>query len=122
MISIGTELIVIDNSGAKKVICLKILGGSYKRYGFVGNLLVVSVKNVNPLKKIKKGEIYKAVISGIKKKRVRSNGSLVSFNLNGAVILNNKQLPIATRLLGPVMAELRNYNFGKILSMATIAI
>lgn len=122
MISIGTELGVIDNSGAKKVKCIKILGGSFKRYGFIGSLIVISVKTINPLKKIKKGEIYKGVISGIKKKRIRPNGSLVAFDSNGVVIVNNKQLPIATRLLGPVMAELRKYNFGKILSMSTVAI
>jgi len=68
MISIGTELTVIDNSGAKKVKCLKILGGSFKRYGFVGNVAVISVQLINPLKKLKKGEIYKAVLISIKKK------------------------------------------------------
>jgi len=69
MIAIGTELRVIDNSGAKKVRCIKILGGSFKRYGLVGSLLVISVKKINPLKKIKKGEIYKAVLIAIKKKK-----------------------------------------------------
>jgi len=69
MITSGTELYIIDNSGAKKVKCLKILGGSYKKYGYVGNKIVVSVKLINPLKKIKKGEIYKAVVVGIKKKK-----------------------------------------------------
>jgi len=68
MISCGTSLLVIDNSGAKKVKCLKILGGSYKKYGFVGNLIVVSLQRINPLKKLKKGEIFKAVIIAIKKK------------------------------------------------------
>jgi len=122
MISCGTNLTVIDNSGAKKVKCLKILEGSYKRYGFVGNLIVVSLQRINPLKKLKKGEIYKAVIISIKKKRIRINGSFVSFDLNGIVIVNTKKLPIATRILGPVMAELRKYNFAKILSMSTVAI
>jgi len=122
MISCGTSLFVIDNSGAKKVKCLKILGGSYKQYGFVGNLIVVSLQRINPLKKLKKGEIFKAVIIAIKKKKIRVNGSLVSFNINGVVIVNNKKLPLATRILGPVMAELRQYNFAKILSMSTIAI
>jgi large subunit ribosomal protein L14 len=122
MLSVGTKIDVIDNSGAKKVQCIKVLGGSYKRYGFVGNTVVISVKVINPLKKIKKGEIYKAIISSIKKKRKRSNGSLVTFNFNYVVIVNNKKLPVATRLLGPVMAEIRDYNYNKILSMSTIAI
>jgi large subunit ribosomal protein L14 len=122
MIAVGTELRVIDNSGAKKVKCIKILGGSFKKYGFVGSLLVISVKKINPLKKIKKGEIYKAVLIAIKKKKIRKNGSFVFFDVNGAVIVNNKQLPTATRILRPVMAELRKYNYGKILSMARSAI
>jgi len=122
MISCGTNLTVIDNSGAKKVKCLKVLGSSSTQYGFIGSVVVVSIQRINPVKKLKKGDIFKAVIIAIKKKRVRVNGSFVSFNMNGVVIINNKKLPIATRLLGPVMAELRQYNFSKILSMSTIAI
>jgi len=122
MISCGTNLTVIDNSGAKKVKCLKVLGSSSTQYGFIGNVIVISIQRINPVKKLKKGEIFKAVIIAIKKKRVRVNGSFVSFNMNGVVIINNKKLPIATRVLGPVMAELRQYNFSKILSMSTIAI
>jgi len=122
MILCGTNLTVIDNSGAKKVKCLKVIGSSSRKYGFIGNVIVVSIQRINPVKKLKKGEIFKAVVIAIKKKRVRVNGSFVSFNMNGVVIINNKKLPISTRILGPVMAELRQYNFSKILSMSTIAI
>ena len=122
MISVGTILNVIDNSGAKKVKCLKILGGTNRKIGIVGNFIIVSVQTINPLKKIKKGEIYKAVIVCTKKSKVRKNGSFVFFDKNCVVILNNKNLPLATRLLSPVMAELREVNLSKIISMATIVI
>ena len=122
MILIGTELQVIDNSGAKKVKCLKILGKSLKKFGIVGTIVVVSVQSVNPLKKIKKGEIYKAVLVATKKGKQRKNGSTITFDCNSVVIINNKNLPIATRILKPVMAELRDFNYSKIISMSTIVI
>ncbi len=122
MISVGTTLSVIDNSGARKVKCLKILGGSNRKIGNVGNFIIVSVQTINPLKKIKKGEIYKAVIVCTKKSKLRYNGSCVFFDKNGVVVLNNKNLPLATRLLSPVMAELRDTNLSKIISMATVVI
>jgi large subunit ribosomal protein L14 len=122
MILVGTVLNVIDNSGAKKVKCIKILGGFNKKIGIVGNFIIVSVQTINPLKKIKKGEIYKAVIVCTKTSKIRKNGSSVFFNKNGVVIINNKNLPLATRLLSPVMGELREVNLSKIISMATIVI
>jgi large subunit ribosomal protein L14 len=122
MISVGTILKVIDNSGAKKVRCLKILGGSFKKYGIVGNIAVVSVQTVNPLKKIKKGEIYKGIIVFVKKGKQRPNGSIITFDFNGLVIINNKHIPLATRILYPVMLELRDYNYSKVISMSTIVI
>ena len=84
MISVGTTLTVIDNSGARKVKCLKILGGSNIKYGYVGSEIIVSVQTINPLKKIKKGEIYKAIIVSIKKGQKRANGSVITFDTNGA--------------------------------------
>lgn len=122
MISVGTILNVIDNSGAKKVRCLKILGGSNKKVGKVGSFIIVSVQTINPIKKIKKGEIYRGVIVCVRKGVLRMNGSMVSFDKNGVVIINNKNLPLATRILSPVMAELRDTNLSKIISMSTVVI
>lgn len=122
MISVGTMLYVIDNSGAKKVKCLKILGGSNLTSGRVGSEIIVSVQVINPLKKIKKGEILKAIIVCAKKGYQRVNGALLTFDLNGVVIVNQKNLPLATRVLRPVMAELREYSFTKIISMSTVVV
>jgi len=122
MISIGTVLQIIDNSGARKVKCLKILGGSFKKYGLVGNIMVVSVQSINPLKKIKKGEIYRAVIVSVKKSKQRLNGSNMLFDWNSAVIVSNKNLPLSTRILRPVMLELRSYSYAKIISMSTVVL
>lgn len=122
MISVGTILYVIDNSGAKKVKCLKVLGGSNLKYGYVGSEIIVSVQVINPLKKIKKGEILKAIIVCVKKGYQRVNGGLLTFDLNGVVIVNQKNLPVATRILRPVMAELRESSFTKIISMSTVVL
>lgn len=122
MIAVGTRLRIIDNSGAKEVECIKILGESNRLFGYVGDIIIVSVKTVNPIKKIKKGEIFRAVIVCTKKGSLRLNGDRVVFGLNGAVIISNKNIPIATRILGPVMLELRYKNFLKVVSMATVAI
>ena len=121
MVCVGTRLYVIDNSGAKVVECIRILGQNSK-FGFAGDIIIVAVKQVNPLKKIKKGQVLRAVISSTKKSKSRKNGSIVSFGINCAVIVNNKNVPVGTRLLGPVMLELREKGLMKVVSMATVAI
>ncbi len=121
MILVGTYLKVIDNSGAKEVQCLKILGNN-KKYGYVGDIVIVSVIKINPKKKLKKGDIYKAVIVSTKKSKMRFDGIMVSFETNNVVLINNKNLPLGTRILSPVMLELRYKNFLKILSMAVVAV
>jgi large subunit ribosomal protein L14 len=121
MVCAGTRLYVIDNSGAKVVECIRILGTN-SRFGFAGDIAIVTVKQVNPLKKIKKGQILRAVISLTKKSKARKNGIVVSFGLNCAVIVNNKNVPLGTRILGPVMLELREKGLMKVVSMATLAI
>ncbi len=120
MISVGTNCKVIDNSGALNVKCLKVLGNS--KIGNVGSIVIVSVQKVNPLKKIKKGVVLRGVIVSTKKNPLRKNGVSVSFNVNGVVIVNNKNVPIGTRILGPVMLELRSLGFLKVLSLAVVAI
>ena len=121
MVCAGTKLYVIDNSGAKIVECIKVLGKN-SFFGCAGDVIIVSVKQVNPLKKIKKGQILRAVISSTKKSKIRKNGMMVSFGLNCAVIVNNKNIPIGTRVLGPVMLELREKGLMKVVSMSTLAI
>lgn len=120
MISVGTKCKVIDNSGAVIVKCLKVLGNLDK--GIVGSTLIVSVQKVNPLKKIKKGSILRGILVSVKKGRVRKNGIGVSFNVNGVVIVNNKNVPVGTRILGPVMLELRSLGYLKILSLAVVSL
>lgn len=122
MIFVGSVIKVIDNSGAKKVRCIKILKSSSRKYGVVGSPIIVSVQTINPLKKIKKGEIYRAIIVAIKKGIQRANGATMLFNINSVVIVNNKNLPLATRLLRPVMSELRNFKYSKIISMSASAL
>lgn len=122
MISVGTRLRVIDNSGAKEVECLKILGVKPAVKGVVGDEVIVSVKKINPLKNLKKGEVLRGIIVSIKRGYSRYNGDLVVFNHNGVVIVNNKNVPIGTRILYPVMLELRKKKLMKILSMARVAI
>lgn len=122
MVLVGTKLKVIDNSGAREVKCLKILGGSNLKRGVVGDEVIVSVLKVNPAKKIRKGEVLRGVIVCSKKGLMRPNGFYVSFGINGVVLVNNKKLPIGTRVLGPVMLELRAKALLKILSLAIVAI
>ncbi len=122
MIAVGSKLRSIDNSGARIVECIKILGGKNKKNGKVGDIIIVSVKTINPLKKIKKGDVLRGVIVSVKKGKIRYNGDMVVFNVNSVVIVNNKGIPVGTRILGPVMLELRARKFMKILSMATVAI
>ncbi|MDR1529425.1 MAG: 50S ribosomal protein L14 [Burkholderiales bacterium] len=118
MIQMQTVLDVADNTGARSIMCIKVLGGSKRRYANVGDIIKVSVKDAAPRGRVKKGEIYSAVVvrtaSGVR----RDDGSLVRFDSNAAVLLNNKLEPIGTRIFGPVTRELRTERFMKIVSLA----
>lgn len=118
MIQVESRLDVADNSGAKLISCIKVLGGSKRRYAGLGDLIVVSVKDAMPHSKVKKGEVYKAVVVRTKKETGRPNGSYISFDTNSAVLLNKNMEPIGTRIFGPVARELRHKNFMKIVSLA----
>jgi len=118
MIQVETKLDVADNSGAKIVKCIKVLGGSKKRYATVGDLIVVSVQEAIPHSKVKKGEIYWAVVVRTKKEVGRPNGSYIKFDTNSAVLLNKNMEPIGSRIFGPVARELRDKNFMRIVSLA----
>ncbi|KUJ95032.1 MAG: 50S ribosomal protein L14 [Desulfonauticus sp. 38_4375] len=118
MIQVESRLEVADNSGAKKVACIKVLGGSKRRYASIGDIIVVSVKEAIPHSKVKKGDVYKAVIVRTKKEVARPDGSFIRFDENAAVLLNKNLEPIGTRIFGPVGRELRSKNFMKIVSLA----
>jgi large subunit ribosomal protein L14 len=118
MIQMQTVLDVADNSGAKKVGCIKILGGTRRRYATLGDVVVVSVKDAVPNSKIKKGEVVKAVVVRTKKEVGRPDGSYIKFDDNSAVLINPQGDPIGTRIFGPVARELRAKNFMKIVSLA----
>jgi large subunit ribosomal protein L14 len=118
MIQMRTILNVADNSGAKRLMCIKVLGGSKRRYAAVGDVIKVSVKDAIPRGKVKKGEVYDAVVVRTKRGVRRSDGSLIRFDTNAAVLLTNKLEPIGTRIFGPVTRELRNVQFMKIISLA----
>lgn len=118
MIQMQTMLNVADNSGAREVQCIKVLGGSHRRYAGIGDVIKVSVKEAIPRGKVKKGEVYNAVIVRSRKGVRRSDGSLIRFDGNAAVLLNNKLEPIGTRIFGPVTRELRGDKFMKIVSLA----
>jgi len=118
MIQVRTRIEVADNSGAKKLGCIQVLGGSKKRYGTVGDIVVASVKEVIPNSKVKKGEVVKAVIVRTKKEIRRQDGSYVKFDDNSAVLINQYNEPIGTRIFGPVARELRAKRFMKIISLA----
>ncbi len=118
MIQVQTKLDVADNSGAKVVQCIGILGGTRKRYARIGDVIVVSVKEALPQSKVKKGEIYWAVVVRTKKEIGRPNGSYIRFDTNSVVLLNKNLEPIGTRIFGPVARELRDKNFMKIVSLA----
>jgi len=118
MIQTETNLIVADNSGAKKVRCIKVLGGSGRRYASVGDLIVVSVKAAIPNSAVKKGEVSRAVIVRTKKEVRRNDGSYIRFDENAAVLLNPQNEPRGTRIFGPVARELREKQFMKIVSLA----
>jgi large subunit ribosomal protein L14 len=118
MIQMRTILNVADNSGAKRLMCIKVLGGSKRRYAAVGDVIKVSVKDAIPRGKVKKGEVYDAVVVRTKSGVRRPDGSLIRFDTNAAVLLTNKLEPIGTRIFGPVTRELRNVQFMKIISLA----
>lgn len=118
MIQVESTLDVADNSGAKKVACIKVLGGSKRRYASVGDIIVVTVKEAMPHAKVKKGEVKKAVVVRTRKEVGRPDGSFIKFDTNSAVILNNQGEPVGTRIFGPVARELRAKNFMKIVSLA----
>ncbi|SHE21266.1 50S ribosomal protein L14 [methanotrophic endosymbiont of Bathymodiolus puteoserpentis (Logatchev)] len=118
MIQMQTNLDVADNSGAKKVMCIKVLGGSHRRYAAIGDIIKVSIKDAIPRGRVKKGEVYNALVVRTKKGVRRSDGSLIRFDGNAAVILNANHQPLGTRIFGPVTRELRNEKFMKIISLA----
>ena len=118
MIQLRTVLDVADNSGAKVVQCIKVLGGSRRRYARIGDIIVVTVKEVDPQSSIKKGEVKKAVVVRTKKEIRRSNGTYIKFDNNAAVLIGDTKEPVGTRIFGPVGRELRAKHYMKILSLA----
>ncbi len=113
-----TNLDVADNSGAKRVMCIKVLGGSHRRYAGIGDIIKVSIKDAIPRGRVKKGEVYNALVVRTRKGVRRPDGSLIRFDGNAAVILNNNLQPLGTRIFGPVTRELRGEKFMKIISLA----
>lgn len=118
MIQVQTRMTVADNTGATSVQCLKVLGGSKRRYASIGDVVVVAVKDAIPLGKVKKGEVKKAVIVRIAKEYLRADGTHIRFDDNAAVLIDNNKEPIGTRIFGPVSRELRGKKFMKIVSLA----
>ncbi len=118
MIKEQTRLNVADNTGAKKVMCIRILGGSGRRYGRIGDVIVVTVKSAIPGGEVKKGDVSKAVIVREKKETRRKDGSYIRFDENAAVLINDQNEPKGTRIFGPVARELREKNYMKIISLA----
>ncbi|MEX1032438.1 MAG: 50S ribosomal protein L14 [Cellvibrionaceae bacterium] len=118
MIQTESYLDVADNSGARRVMCIKVLGGSHRRYASVGDVIKVTVKEAIPRGKVKKGQVMKAVVVRTRKGVRRKDGSLIKFDDNAAVLLNQQEAPIGTRIFGPVTRELRSEKFMKIISLA----
>ncbi|MFA6012821.1 MAG: 50S ribosomal protein L14 [Desulfobacteraceae bacterium] len=118
MIQTETRLTSADNSGARELYCIKILGGSKKRYARVGDIIVVSIKDAMPNSKVKKGDVMKAVIVRTKKEIRRPDGSYIRFDDNSAVLINTNREPVGTRIFGPVARELRAKKFMRIISLA----
>ena len=118
MIQMQSTLLVADNSGAKKIQCIKVLGGSKRRFASIGDVIVITVKDAIPRGKVKKGEVHKAVIVRTKKEIRRQDGSAIRFDSNAAVLVNAQGEPIGTRIFGPVTRELRAKNLMKIVSLA----
>jgi large subunit ribosomal protein L14 len=118
MIQMQTNLDVADNSGARRVMCIKVLGGSKRKYASVGDVIVVSVKEAIPRGRVKKGDVHRAVIVRTATPIRRSDGSLIRFDTNAAVLITKQNEPIGSRIFGPVTRELRSRNFMKIISLA----
>ena len=118
MIQMTSVLDVADNSGAKKIMCIRVLGGTRRKYASIGDVIVVSVKEAIPNAKVKKGEVAKAVIVRTKKEVSRQDGSYIRFDTNSAVLVDKDNEPVGTRIFGPVARELRERNFMKIISLA----
>lgn len=118
MIQMQTRLDVADNSGAREVMCIKVLGGSKRRYANVGDVIRVSIKEAIPRGRVKKGEVYRAVVVRSRRGVRRSDGSLIRFDSNAVVLLNNQGAPIGTRIFGPVTRELRTEQFMRLVSLA----
>lgn len=118
MIQTQTKLIVADNTGAKSIMCIKVLGGTKKRYATLGDTVVITVKSAIPNGMVKKGQVVKAIIVRVKKERARKDGSYIRFDENAAVLVDDSDEPIGTRIFGPVARELREKNHMKIISMA----
>jgi len=118
MIQMTSVLDVADNSGAKKVFCIKVLGGSRRRYASIGDIVIVSIREAIPGAKVKKGEVSRAVIVRTRRELARSDGSFIRFDGNSAVLINKENEPIGTRIFGPVARELRAKRFMKIISLA----
>ncbi|QCI20636.1 50S ribosomal protein L14 [Buchnera aphidicola (Brachycaudus cardui)] len=118
MIQEQTILYVADNSGARSAMCIKVLGGSRRRYAGIGDVIKITIKEAIPRGKVKKGEVLKAVVVRTKKGVRRSDGSIIRFDRNACVVLNNNEQPIGTRIFGPVTRELRTEKFMKIISLA----
>ena len=118
MIQTESQLLVADNSGAKLIRCIKVIGGSKRRYARIGDIIIVSIKDAIPRSKVKKGEVQRAVIVRTKKPLIREDGSSIKFDSNSAVLLDKSNEPIGTRIFGPVTRELRKKNMMKIVSLA----
>jgi large subunit ribosomal protein L14 len=118
MIQMTSVLDVADNSGAKKVYCIKVLGGTRRRYATIGDVIIVSIREAIPGAKVKKGEVARAVIVRTKRELARPDGSFIKFDGNSAVLINKENEPIGTRIFGPVARELRAKRFMKIISLA----
>jgi large subunit ribosomal protein L14 len=118
MIQMQSNLDVADNSGAKRVMCIKVLGGSKRRYASIGDIIVVSIKEAIPRGRVKKGDVRKAIVVRVRKDIKRKDGSTIRFDSNAAVLINQQGEPIGTRIFGPVPRELRAKNHMKIISLA----
>ena len=118
MIQMQSNLFVADNSGARRIQCIKVLGGSKRRFASIGDIIVVSIKDAIPRGKVKKGELFKAVVVRTKKNFNRTDGTSIRFDKNAVVLLDKQEEPIATRIFGPVTRELRTKKFMKIISLA----
>ena len=118
MIQPQTRLKVADNSGAKEIMCIRVLGGSFRRDGSIGDVIVASVKSATPGGAVKKGDVVKCVVVRTKKEKRRPDGSYIRFDENAAVLINDQQLPRGTRIFGPVGRELRDRKFMRIVSLA----